>query len=118
MVTTAVLNRVTGPLYVSLLATKVVIDKDALGWEEEHRDALKKYREVIGVSKHRDLPQRGSDERIAAYCIANDCDLVTADTEFYMSSFDAGAKSVRINRLGERGGKYIYLVVFEKNLLL
>jgi len=93
--------------------TNVVIDKDALGWEDEHKEDLRIYSLVIPVSKHPDLQQRISDQTIATYCIEKHCDLITADTEFYMHAFDAGAETLRIKRLGERRGKYIYLIQFQ-----
>ena len=72
------------------MASRIVIDKDALGWEDEHEVDLKGYAEVISVSKHPSLLQRDSDETIARYCVQNDCDLITADKEFYMHYFDTG----------------------------
>ena len=92
------------------LASRIVIDKDALGWDDEHAADLKGYTEVLLVGKHPSLLQRDSDETIAKYCAQNDCDLITADKEFYMHYFDAGISKVSIRRLGERGGKYVYLI--------
>ena len=91
------------------MASKIVIDKDALGWDNEHATDLKGYTEILSVSKHPSLLQRDSDEAIARYCAQNECDLITADKEFYMHYF-AGISKVSINRLGERGGKYVYLI--------
>ena len=92
------------------MASKIVIDKDALGWDNEHAAELKSYTEVLSVSKHPSLLQSDSDEAIARYCAQNDCDLITADKEFYMYYFDVGITKVSIKRLGERGGKYVYLI--------
>ena len=92
------------------LARRVVIDKDALGWDDEHGADLKGYAEIISVSKHPSLLQRDSDLAIAKYCAENDCDLITADKEFYMHYFDAGIGRVSSRMIGERGGKYVYLI--------
>ena len=99
------------------MAKQVVIDKDILGWGDEHEGILlKDYQKVLEVSKHPDLPQRSFDHVIAAYCLKNDCDLMTGDARSYTHFFDAGIKSVRISRFDtwNKADKHIYLVQIEK----
>jgi hypothetical protein len=95
------------------MAAKVVIDKDILGWGEEHAsELLMEYREILQVSKHLELPQRSFDEKIAAYCKQNDCDLLTGDAKSYTHFFEAGIKEVMITRRDwwTRGDRPVYLV--------
>jgi hypothetical protein len=98
------------------MAKQIVIDKDVLGWGEEHRtELLEHYDFVLQVSKHLDLPQRSFDESIAAYCRENNCDLITGDAKSYTHFFEAGIRSVRITRYGwwERGDRPVYLIQIE-----
>jgi hypothetical protein len=95
---------------------KVVIDKDILGWADEHKEELlKEYNEVLQVSKHQDLPQRSFDEKIAEYCRQNGCDLMTGDAKSYTHFFEAGIKSVRITKrdFWKKADKPVYLVHIE-----
>jgi hypothetical protein len=99
------------------MVSQVVIDRDILGWADEHEDELpRKYDKVLQVSKHQDLPQRSFDEVTAHYCDLKGCDLVTGDAKSYIHFFEAGIQKVAIERIGklEKGDKYIYLVRIEK----
>lgn len=96
---------------------QVVIDRDILGWADEHeRELLQKYERILQVSKHPDLPQRSFDEVIAHYCDQRECDLITGDAKSYIHFFEAGIRKVSIERVGklEKGDKYIYLVRIDK----
>src|SRR5437899_11988463 len=98
------------------MATRIVIDKDILGWGEEHkRELLEKYVDVLLVSKHPDLPQRSFDETIARYCRKNGCDLMTGDAKSYTHFFEAGIKSVKITKYGwwKKGDRPVYLIRIE-----
>ncbi len=98
------------------MAKRVVIDKDILGWSDEHAKELQdEYEGVLQVGKHHDLPQRSFDHVIAAYCLKNDCDLMTGDARSYTHFFEAGIKSVRITRHDRwaKADKYVYLVQIE-----
>jgi hypothetical protein len=95
------------------MANKLVIDHDILGWCDEHRtELLASYEELLQVSKHPELPQRTFDEKIAAYCKANDCDLMTGDAKCYTHFFEAGIKTVRITKRDwwVKGDRPVYLV--------
>jgi hypothetical protein len=95
------------------MSKRVVIDRDVLGWADEHRESLlERYESILQVSKHPDLPQRSFDQTIAAYCRRNDCDLITGDAKSYTHFFEAGIEEVIITRLEkwEKADKYIYLV--------
>ena len=99
------------------MATQIVIDKDILGWADEHKkDLLNVYKSVLQVSKHPDLPQRSFDDKIASYCNQNDCDLMTGDAKSYTHFFDAEITAVRITRHDwwKKADKPIYLVQIEK----
>lgn len=99
------------------MGTQVVIDRDVLGWADEHEsELLRKYTQILQVSKHPDLPQRSFDEVIARYCDQKDCDLITGDVKSFTHFFEAGIGKVGIERIGklEKGDKYIYLVRIEK----
>ncbi len=99
------------------MARQVVVDKDILGWADEHlKDLQKNYDRILQVGKHPDLPQRSFDEVVAAYCQKNDCDLVTGDARSYTHFFDVGIKSVHISRhdYWKKADKPIYLIRIEK----
>jgi hypothetical protein len=92
---------------------RVVIDKNILGWSDKNREELlASYEAVLQVGKHPDLSQRDVDETIALYCMKHDCDLITADARAYTYFFDAGARSVRIQRRDwdKKSDQKIYLV--------
>ena len=95
------------------MARGVIIDHDILGWGDKHEnDLLKEYMVVMQVGKHPDLPQRAFDDKIAAYCKENDCDLMTGDAKSYTHFFEAGVKLVRIERHDwwKDGDRPVYLV--------
>ena len=95
------------------MSNKVVIDKDILGWGNDHEeDLLKLYKKVLKVGADPDLPQRISDDEVASYCKNNDCDLLTADRTAYTHDFKVGIKTVEISRYGwyREGDKPIYLI--------
>ena len=47
--------------------SKVVIDKDTLGWAKEHETALlQQYDKILKVGE--DLSQRSFDPEVASYC--------------------------------------------------
>jgi len=95
------------------LKKKVVIDHDILGWGDEHRaELLREYEGILQVSKHPDLPQRSFDDKIAAYCKQNGCDLMTGDAKCYTHFFDAGIGMVWISRRAwwTKGDRPVYLV--------
>jgi len=92
---------------------QVVIDKDVLGWGDEHeKELLEKYSAILQVGKHPDLPQRSFDQAIAAYCRDHVCDLITGDARSYTHFFEAGVKKVSVERVGrmEKGDKFVYVV--------
>ena len=93
--------------------TKVVVDKDALGWGRKHRDELSKhYSTILEVGNHPDLPQRKLDKEVASYCENNECDLLTHDRTAYDHYFEAGMKTVQITEYGwdEKADKRVYLI--------
>lgn len=94
----------------------VVVDHDILGWSAEHKtELLSECTEVLEVSRHPDLPQRAFDEKIAEYCRANGCDLLTGDAKCYTHFFDAGVPTVKIARRSwwVKGDRPIYSVRIE-----
>ena len=97
------------------MTRQVVIDRDILGWGDEHADEMQmEYQNVLQVSKHADLPQRNSDVQNAGYCKQNDCDMITGDVGAYTHFFEAGIRAVRITRLERWKDKDIYLIHNEK----
>jgi len=73
------------------MASRIVVDHNILGWGDTHRDELlKRFKEVIQVGKHSDLPRRAFDNEVAAYCELRDCALITADAKAYTHFFEAG----------------------------
>ena len=95
------------------MATKIVIDHDILGWGDEHAKELRKtYESILPVGKHEDLPQRTVDDKVAAYCHRNGCDLLTADAKAYTHYFEAGIGSVKVSRYAwwAKGDRPIYLI--------
>ena len=91
----------------------VVIDKDLLGWADNHREQLlKEYENIICVGRDAALPQRSSDEKIALHCKNENCDLLTADIEAYTCYFDVGVNTITIKRydVERKSEKYIYLI--------
>jgi hypothetical protein len=95
------------------MAQKIVIDKDILGWADEHAEKLlKEYDEILKVGKHPDLPQRSIDDTIASYCVKNNCHLLTGDSTAYTHYFDSGARTIQIIRYDwdVKGDKPIYLI--------
>lgn len=100
-----------------ILATQVVIDKDILGWADEHKEELRSaYQNILAVGKHPDLPQRSSDKDIATYCKQKGCDLITGDAKSYTYFFSAGISWVKISQrdLWKKADKAIYLVQIQK----
>jgi hypothetical protein len=99
------------------MPNRVIIDHDILGWGSEHeKELLKDYESVMLVSKHPDLPQRSFDDKIAAYCKKNDCDLMTGDARCYTHFFTAGIKAVRIRQYDwwKKGDRPVYLIQIEE----
>ena len=95
------------------MGKKVVVDHDILGWGQEHRqELLNEYQDILEVSKHPDLPQRAFDDKIAAYCKMNGCDLLTGDSRSYAQFFDSGVKAVKVSRRDwwAKGDRPVYLV--------
>ena len=95
------------------MANKVVIDKDIIGWGNEHEEEISKdYNEILKVGIDSDLPQRKEDKEIASFCKNNNCDLLTADIKAYTYYFDIGIKSIQITRYGfdKKADKYVYLI--------
>ncbi|HZW85282.1 MAG TPA: hypothetical protein VFE91_05210 [Nitrososphaerales archaeon] len=95
------------------MARRVVIDHDILGWGDENaKQLLMKYDDMLQVGKHPDLPQRAFDDKVAAYCNTNGCDLMTGDAKSFTHFYEAGIKSVNIARYGWwiKGDRPIYLV--------
>lgn len=95
--------------------TKVVIDEDILGWEEDHPEIKEKYEKIIKVGDDPvNLPSGSPDHVVAAYCDKNDCDLFTADVAFYTNCILVGIRTIQITNydLWERGKgkKQIFLV--------
>ncbi len=98
-------------------SSKVIIDKDILGWADEHEDELlTHFTEIIQVSKHPDLAQRSNDSEIADYCQKNGYALVTGDNRAYMHFFEAGIKTVTIMKYDywKKADKPIYLIEIEE----
>lgn len=93
--------------------TTVVIDKDILGWADEHlEDLSKSYEEVLKIGQIPALPQRNSDVQTASFCKINGCDLLTGDGTAYTHYFNAGITAVQISRYGwyAKADKPIYLI--------
>jgi hypothetical protein len=96
-----------------LAASRVVVDKDLLGWADENAEELsKQWSEIRKVGLHPDLPQRTQDATIATYCKDNDCDFLTADKNAYTYYFEAKIKTVQITRYDwyKTGDKPVYLI--------
>ncbi len=92
---------------------RVVVDKDILGWANDQRDELsEQYYFVQEVGKDEEIPQRKTDAEIASYCKRENCDLLTADKSAYIHFFDAGVKTVQIEKYGwyNKGDRPIYLI--------
>ena len=92
----------------------VVIDHDILGWgKEREQELLKTYQMVHRVGTETGLERRKPDTIIAAYCKANNCDLLTGDLKAYQYFFDTEVKRVQISRYAWIGGltdKAVFLV--------
>lgn len=91
----------------------VVIDKDILGWADQHSsDLFKIYQNIIKVGNHPELNQRSFDQNIAEFCRRNDCDLLTGDARSYTYFFKAGIKEVKISKYDDWkiADKPVYLV--------
>lgn len=96
-----------------MVGDRVVIDKDILGWGNEHEEELlKQYGEVLKVGIDAELPQRSFDDKVASYCKYNNCDLLTGDQKAYSHYFDAGIKTIQITRYAwyKEGDRPIYLI--------
>ncbi len=92
---------------------KAIIDKDILGWGDEHLVEIeKKYEKVFQVSGHVELPETISDADLAKYCKKENCVLFTGDQKSYRDYFGAGVQKVQISRYDfwERGQRPIYLI--------
>jgi len=101
------------------MTRKVVIDEDILGWDAEHHEMLKPYHIIIKVGDDPvNLPRGSDDEKVAAYCDVNGCDLFTSDVEFYTDCIKAGIKTIQITNCGlwEKGPKQIFLVKIIESL--
>ena len=86
---------------IKYLNSKVVVDKDILGWLTENKNRLKDlYEDIIPVGKLNspiDLQdEKMTDGEIAEYCIKNKCDLFTADKTSYLTWFN---QTTEINRI-------------------
>lgn len=95
------------------MTRKVVIDEDILSWDEEHHEILKPYKTIIKVGDDPiNLPRGSPDDRVAAFCNENGCDLFTSDVEFYSDCIKAGIKTIQITNCGmwEKGQKQVFLV--------
>ena len=96
------------------MTNKVVIDEDILGWSDENEDTIRKqYEKIIKVGDDPvNLPTGSEDHIVAAYCDKYDCDLFTADAEFYTDCILVGIKTIQITIYGlwEKAKKQIYLV--------
>jgi hypothetical protein len=92
---------------------RVVIDKDILGWGEEHKEKLlKHYVDVLMVGDSPNLTQRSFDREVASYCKNNNCDLLTGDRTAYDHYFEAGVTTVQITAYDwyKSGDRRIYLI--------
>ncbi len=99
------------------MASRVIVDHDILGWGSEHeKELMDDYEEVLLVSKHKDLPQRSFDDKLAAYCKKKNCDLMTGDAKCYTHFFSAGIKAVRIRQYDwwKKGDRAVYLIQIEE----
>lgn len=99
-----------------LMGSKVIIDKDVLGWGDENEEQLSRKYKILRVGKHPELPQRIDDKDIASYCIKNNCDLLTGDSTSYTHFFDAGAKTLMVTRYDwwKKADKPIFLIQIGK----
>src|SRR5271157_1628491 len=96
-----------------MASSGVVIDHDILGWSDEHRKELEgEYGSIFQVGKHPELPQRSFDEKVAAFCKLNSCDLMTGDSKSYTHFFEAGIQVVSISKKDwwKKGDRPVYLV--------
>ncbi len=95
-------------------ADKVVVDNDILWLADKRRDdLLKHYKEVLKVGTDPGPERRTKDNGVAAYCKANNCDLLTGDRTAYEYYFDIGVKSIQMERydwVKGRVDKKIYLI--------
>ena len=98
-----------------IVITRIVIDKDILGWSDTHtEEILSQYQEIIKVNEDNTrLPPTSSDAKIASFCKDEICDLFTADKKFYTDFFtDERIKRVQISRYTywDVGQKPIFLI--------
>jgi len=95
------------------MSTRVVIDKDILGWANDQKSELSKiYNEIIEVGNDKRIPQRNRDDENAVFCVKENCDLMTGDKTAYSYFFDSDVKTVQIEKYAwdTNGDKPIYLI--------
>ncbi len=93
--------------------SKAVIDKDILGWGDNHTEEIvERYSEKLEVGKHSDLPQRSVETDVAKYCKTNDCVLFTRDQRAYTHFFEAGIKTIQVSQYDwyQQADKPVYLI--------
>ena len=86
---------------------KAVVDHDILGWANANALRLsKEFTQIIRVDgSESGLAQRITDPELVAYCVKNECDLLTGDRTVYENYFGAGVKTVCITRYDWIAGK-------------
>lgn len=66
------------------MSNKVVVDDQCNGWAKNNEKSIRqKYADIRYVGEIPNLPAGCSDAIVAAYCIKNDCDLLTYDKRAY-----------------------------------
>lgn len=93
---------------------KILIDYDVRGWADDNEAKIKdEYEEIIKVGLEPNPPQESSDEKIAAFCEDNNCDLLTGDKRAYTKLLTNNrVKAVQISRFDwdKSGNKQVYLI--------
>ena len=106
--------------------SKIIIDKDILGWLNENKKRIKElYDDILPVGKlisPIDLRnEKISDSKIAEYCIKNKCDLFTADKTSYLTWFNqtTGINKITITKFDywKTGNRPILLIEIVNNNL-
>ena len=95
------------------MARTALIDEDIGGWfTTDNRGTLNGYEKAYTVGINGDLPWLDSDEKIAAFCKGNNCDLFTSDEKSYTNYFDAKIHTIQITKYAfwRDGKKPIFMI--------
>ncbi|MXX20902.1 MAG: hypothetical protein F4Y82_03860 [Cenarchaeum sp. SB0665_bin_23] len=92
------------------MTDKVVIDNQSQGWANDNMKLIQNsYKQINHVKDLPDMTADSSDWLVAAYCIQNNCDMLTSDKGAYTAWLDHEIKGVRISVFG-KGEQTIYKI--------